>query len=119
VHTVPEPTLEPVAVQQREEELEVLLLARVPASLLGCRGRSRSWASACENLSGTVLVVIEPQIEGPDQTPVFLAVSANGWHLAVSETAHEALYGLARQADIERQALLTGEILPQTPPSAA
>jgi CHAT domain len=88
------------------------VLARVsrPFAILGERLR---------RLPGTVLVVIEPQIEGPGHTPVFLTVSANGWHLAVSETAHEALYGLVRQADAERETLLTGEIAPRTPPSVA
>jgi hypothetical protein len=58
------------------------VLARVsrPFTILGERVR---------RLSGAVLVVIERQVEGSDQTPVCLAVSANGWHLAASETAHE------------------------------
>jgi len=87
------------------------VLARIsrPFAILGERLR---------RLPGTVLVVIEPQLTGPGQTPVLLTVSADGWHLAAAESGHESLYALAHRADTERQALLTGEILPHTPPSA-
>ena len=69
-------------------------------------------------LPDTVLVAIEPQIEGPGHTPVFLVIAGGGWHLATSDSAHSALYTLVTRADDERQALLTGERMPRSAPSA-
>ena len=69
-------------------------------------------------LPDTALVAIEPQIEGPGYTPVFLVIAGDGWHLATSDSAHLALYALATPADDERQALLTGERMPRSAPSA-
>ena len=74
--------------------------------------------SGCGKLPDTVLVAIEPQIEGPGHTPVFLVIAGGGWHLATSDSAHSALYTLVTRADDERQALLTGERMPRSASSA-
>jgi hypothetical protein len=88
------------------------VVARVtrPFAILGERLRK---------LPGTVLVTMEPDVEGLGRSPVYLVVSAESWHLVRSEGSQEAVGELERRAETEHQALLTGELLPHTPPSAS